>query len=139
MIDKKFKALKHSYLNHSIELTGSELTKEYKPDVVLKDSNHYVILESEHSTNRKTFLGGLLKAAKFLTGKNQGILVFVMKIQSNTKIEQITNHLGSYLRYIEPISNLKEVFVISDEEYCRNENHPLPIKSEVFNSVARKV
>ena len=138
MLDSVFKQLQHKYLDFKIIHRGSELATGYKPDVVLQKDSHYVILESEHSTNRKTFLGGFLKAAKILTGNNHGILVLVLKIQDNTNEHQISLHLGQYLKFINTLTNLKEVYVISDENYCRDDQ-PCVIKGEEFLKLARKV
>jgi|GEM_PF-1133523 len=138
MLDSAFKQLHHKYLDFKIIHRGSELATGYKPDVVLQKDNQYIILESEHSTNRKTFLGGFLKAAKFLTGNKHGFLVFVLKIQDNTNEDQISLHLGQYLNFISAITNLKEVYVISDENYCRDDQ-PSVIKGEEFLKFAKKV
>jgi hypothetical protein len=138
MLDSAFKQLQHKYLDFKIIHRGSELATGYKPDVVLQKDNQYIILESEHSTNRKTFLGGFLKAANFLTGNKHGFLVFVLKIQDNTNEDQISLHLGQYLNFISAITNLKEVYVISDENYCQGDQ-PCVIKGVEFLKSARKV
>ncbi|MEQ9375300.1 MAG: hypothetical protein RIG68_08985 [Imperialibacter sp.] len=138
MKDALFKKLDHKYLDFKTFTRGQQLAEGYKPDIVLKKSSKYVILESEHGPSRKHFLGGLVKAGKFLSGKNSGILVFVILIKTNTTEYQISNHLSQYLKWIKPLTNLEEVYVISDVDYCPGKN-PLEICGTEFLTVAERV
>ncbi|MEQ9403863.1 MAG: hypothetical protein RIM99_09775 [Cyclobacteriaceae bacterium] len=138
MKDALFKKLDHKYLDYKTFTTGQELAKGYKPDVVLKRESKYVIFESEHGSSRKHFLGGLIKAAKFLSGKNSGILVFVILIKDNTNESQISNHLGQYLKWIKSLTNLEEIYVISDAKYSPGQN-PLEVCGIEFLKAAKRV
>lgn len=138
MRDSIFKKLNHKYLDFDVHLRGEQLADGYKPDVVLKNGSRHVILESEHGSSRKHFLGGLIKAAKFLSGKNSGILVFVILIKSNTNEVQISKHLSQYLAWVKALTNLEDVYVISDANYCAEEN-PVEICSDEFMKDALKV
>jgi hypothetical protein len=138
MKDALFKKLNHKYLDFDTYTRGQQLSEGYKPDVVLKKGSKYVILESEHGSSRKHFLGGLIKAAKFLSGQNSGILVFVIQIKNNTSEVQISNHLCQYLRWVKSLTNLEEVHVISDINYC-SRSVPLEICGTEFMNLAESV
>ena len=138
MKDFQFKRLDHKYSDFDVTGRGQQLAQGYKPDVVLRKKDKYVILESEHGTSRKHFLGGSLKAAKFLSGDNSGILVFVILIKDNTNEVQISNHLAQYLTYIKSLTNLREIYVISDDNYCPSKI-PIEICGSKFLELSQKV
>ena len=138
MGDKEFKNLKHTAKNYLIYKNGQELIKGYKPDVVLKNKNNFIIMESEVSTSRKGYIGGMIKAAKFLTGENSGILVYVIQVRKNTTPKQIATHLIDYFNWIKTLTRLEDIFVISDKDYYV-EKMPLEIFSEEFIRIAEKV
>lgn len=118
MYDSDFKKLEHKYKSFNITHRGHELIEGYKPDVVLNKNNNYVIMECEHSTSRKHFLGGFIKASKFLIGSKKGILIFVIFEKRNTSVRQIYDHLKPYFYWVEPLTNLERVYFISDNNYC---------------------
>lgn len=138
MKDSEFKGKAHSATDYEIFLKGEELFKGYKPDFVLRKNNRFIILESEHGTSRKHFLGGLIKASKYLVGNKKGTLVFVIKLKSNTTEENIAAHLKPYLEWIKPLTNLRDVYVISDTKYCASEI-PLRILSNEFKHLLNKI
>ncbi len=138
MKDSQFKNLEHKFKDFKIIANGQQLDDGYKPDVVLNKGSEYVILESEHGSSRKHFLGGLMKAAKYLSGSRTGILVFVIKIKENTNESQISDHLAQYLHWIKSLTNLKEVYVISDANYCPSKI-PLEICEKEFLKASMKV
>lgn len=138
IIDKTFKNLRHRYGDYEEKSNGSELVKGYKPDYVLQKSDDYVILESECSTNRKMFIGCMMKAAHFLQGENTGILVIVLSEHDNTKVHQITNHLKSYFEWIKDKTNLSKVFVINSRDYWDGER-TISIDSDEFRNKAHIV
>lgn len=119
--DQLFKALKHTCKGYETFLKGATLESGYKPDFVLKCGNEYIILESENSSSRKTFVGALTKAAHFLQGERTGTLVLVIVPKKNTKASSIAKHLKNYFIWIKSISNIKEVYVIDAKEYLVNE------------------
>lgn len=82
----------------------------------------YIILESENSSSRKTFVGGMIKAAHFLQGDKNGMLVFVIVPKPNTTAFVIAEHLKPYLQWISNTSNLKDVYIIDAKHYYDGEN-----------------
>ncbi len=138
MIDKEFKKLKHNCKGYEITHIGGELTKGYKPDIVLSINNqNYMILESEHGTSRKHFIGGMIKAAKFLTKEKKGILVFIILIKDNTKEINIAKQLKPYLNWIKKLTNLRDVYIIADTKYCKHKV-PIELLSKEFLKFALK-
>ena len=91
--DKLFKRLLHQCDGYEIHLSGNSLEPGYKPDFVLKKEEDYLILESENASSRKTFVGGMIKAAHFLQGNRTGKLIFVIVAKKNTSARAIANHL----------------------------------------------
>ena len=80
--DKLFKSLEHSNKGFIKYMNGQTLEAGYKPDYVLKKNNDYLILESENCSSRKTFVGGMMKAAHFLQNQRSGNLIFVIVADS---------------------------------------------------------
>lgn len=66
--DKLFKVLLHCCKGYSNHLNGQEIELGYKPDFVLRKGNDFFIFEGENSSSRKTFVGGMMKAAHYLQG-----------------------------------------------------------------------
>lgn len=136
--DKTFKALQHIHKGYLKHLNGQVLEEGYKPDYVLKKRNYYIILESENSSSRKTFVGGMIKAAHFLQGEKRGKLVFVIVPKKNTTANSIAKHLKPYLKMIQGRTNLKEVFVVESSSYYCN-NNLLALDCNDFKQCAFKV
>lgn len=120
--DRLFKSLKHSHKGYVTYLNGQIIEPGYKPDFVLKKGDEYIILESENSSSRKTFVGGLMKAAHFLQGSRKGLLIFVMVPKKNTTASSIAIHLRPYLHWIKNLTNLREVIIIEASSYYKNES-----------------
>lgn len=136
MKDSLFKKLQHNAENFKIISTGREITKGYKPDVVLRNCDDYIIMECDTSSTRKGYVGGMIKAAKYLTGKKKGIVVFVIKEKKNTTVKQIHSHLSSYFEWIAPITNLSAVYLISMQEYSTADT-PLKLLDTIFVQQAK--
>lgn len=115
--DLDFKSLNHSCEGYEKYRNGQTLELGYKPDYVLKRGNEYIILESENSSSRKTFVGGMIKAAHFLTGEKHGKLIFVIVAKKNTSASSIAKHLQKYFDWISINTNLKEIYVIESTAY----------------------
>jgi len=49
---------------------------------------------------QKVYIGGMVKAAKFLTNENKGILIYVIQVRENTTTRQIANHLRGYFKWL---------------------------------------
>lgn len=139
MKDYQFKRLNHKYLNFKVTARGQQLVQGYQPDVVLNRNNEYLILECENGTSRKHFLGGLIKAAKFLSGNKSGILVFVILVKPNTNEIQLSNHLKPYLDWVKPLTNLRDIYVISVENYCLKKEVPIELLGNKFLNSSKKV
>jgi len=136
--DSVFKKLPHKHKSYKMISNGGEIEVGYKPDYVLKNKkNDFVILECEYCSNRKTFIGGLLKAAHFLQNEKTGILVFVIKKMENTKCESIAAQLKTYFKWIKSITNLRKVYVIDADKYYKEE--PMEICGYEFNKSALSV
>lgn len=133
--DKDFKSLKHESKGYIVFLHGGDAEKGYRPDYVLRRDNEYIILESENSTSRKAFIGGMLKAAHFLTGSNRGILIFVITPKKNTKVSSIAKQIKKYFDYIRGITNLWKIYVIEEDKYIKNGN-AISIDSEEFKMLS---
>src|ERR1044072_5269590 len=138
--DKIFKALPHTCKGYEKYLSGESLGNEpgYRPDYVLKKGNDYLILESENATSRKTFVGGMMKAAHFLQGERRGKLVFIIVPRPNTTSVAIARHLKKYLNWVKGISNLREVYIIEALHYYTEEVLS-PLDSAEFFRKAIKV
>lgn len=140
MKDPDFKKLKHSCKEYEIILKGGELAEGYKPDIVMQRKQEYIILESEHSSSRKHILGGMIKAARFLSNEKKGTLVIVIQIKKNTKVVQIQKHLNPYLDWVKNSTNLRDVYVISDTDYCKSTmDNPVELLNNKFKQLASKV
>lgn len=139
MEDSIFKNLAHGADGYFIMLNGQEIDTGYKPDVVLRNGgDEYIIIESETGTNRKAFLGNMMKAAKYLSGTRSGIAVLVIKEHSNTTVEQIYRHLIPYFKWIMPLTNITAVYLINAEHYCVDAV-PLKLLAPEFLSCARVI
>lgn len=136
--DILFKSLHHSYKGFNIHLNGQTLENGYKPDVVLKKGNQFIIIESENSSSRKTFVGGMIKAAHFLQGDKKGQLIFVMVPKKNTTASSLAKHLKPYLKWIKGYTNLKNVYFIESGSYFKN-NEVLELDGNEFQKYALKV
>jgi hypothetical protein len=135
MKDQLFKNLLHNAEGYSIVNSGRQLTKGYKPDTVLQKGNDYIIMECDTGTSRKGYLGAMLKASKFLTDKNNGILILVIKEKPNTTVKQIAEHLQEYLKWLKPLTTLRTVYLIETTKYCPDKI-PLKILSSAFEKDA---
>lgn len=91
-----------------------------------------------HSSSRKTFIGGMIKAAHFLQGEKFGILVFVIVERDNVKVDSIAKHLLPYFEWIKDKTGLYQVYVISTNDYYVN-GEVLLIDSLEFQRKARPV
>lgn len=138
MKDSLFKQLSHSAAGYLIVNSGRQLAKGYKPDTVLQKDNDYIIMECDTGTSRKGYLGAMLKAARFLIGKNNGILILVIKEKPNTTVKQIAEHLREYLVWVKPLTNLRLIYLIETTKYCPGKV-PLQILSSDFMRDARIV
>lgn len=139
--DYTFKHLPHKALGYALWRKGGEIMPSYMPDYVLKDGNRYIILESENNTNRKMFVGCLMKAAYFLQKEKTGFLVIVLHEMDNTKLNQIKDHLTSYYQWIKQahLTNMSAVFLIRDKDYLVGNDDCVTIFSEAFLEKAGKI
>ncbi|RPE05802.1 hypothetical protein EGT74_25915 [Chitinophaga lutea] len=136
--DNLFKSLCHCCDGYDKFLYGQTIEAGYKPDYVLRKGDDFIILESENTSSRKTFIGGLIKAAHYLTGERTGILVFIMVPKNNTSTTSIAAQLKTYFSWIKDKTNLRKVYVIAAGQYYQSEN-VLKIEDADFNHYAIQV
>ena len=136
--DMIFKSLGHSCKGYKMYKDGQSLEQGYKPDYVLKKDDNYIILESENSSSRKTFVGGLIKAAHYLQEERTGILVFIIVPKKNTKASSISSHLKKYFDWIKDSTNLREIHVIEAGHYL-NEEKVVKLLSRDFKKLAHSI
>ena len=124
MKDASFKALNHPVGANIIASSGSSVSTGYKPDITVKDTGGALkfILESEQKTDRKAFLGDLLKAEMYAEERQATPeLIIVMQIYGNTTTKQIADHLRPYKQWLALKKggklSLSAVHVVSDVEY----------------------
>ncbi len=124
MKDAVFKALRHPIGGGAIASSGSAVSSGYKPDITVKDADGVLqfILESEQKTDRKAFLGDLMKAEMFAESqKAHPELIIVMQCFKNTTTKQIADHIRPYMNWIRSKNggalSLSAVQVLSDVEY----------------------
>mgnify|MGYP001278466454 CR=1 FL=1 len=141
MKDSDFKQLAHQIGALRIGSSGSQVSAGYKPDITIVDASGKVmfILESEQKTDRKAFLGDVLKAEKYSEECNATpTLVIVMQQQSNTTVKQIANHIHLYISWLRMRVNggmrLAGLLVISDTEYLASVQAREIIGSSAFRA-----
>jgi hypothetical protein len=124
MKDSQFKALAHRIGANVVASRGSAVSSGYKPDVTVSDTsgNLKFILESEQKTDRKAFLGALLKAEMYAEQqKARPELIIVMQVFKNTSTKQIAAHLRPYKDWLASkkggVLNLSAIHVLSDDDY----------------------
>ena len=124
MKDADFKALEHPVGRLVISSRGSETSSGYKADLTITDlsGNLLYIFECEQKTDRKAFLGDLLKASRHAheTGTCPTLIV-VMQTFTNTTSSQIFKQLVSYADWLSQNLNnglsLSGIHVMTDEQY----------------------
>lgn len=124
MLDAEFKALNHPVGDLLIASRGTAVATGYKPDVTVRDTEGMLrfILESEQKTDRKAFLGALIKAEMYAEEQHASPeLVIVMQPANNTTTNQIANHLRPYKEWLARIKggslSLMAIHVMSDVDY----------------------
>lgn len=80
----------------------------------------------------------MIKAAHFLTGDNEGILILVMVNKKNVTDAAIDRHLKKYLSWVSNKTNLKDIYVITTANYYMNGKVPR-LLSKSFLKLAHKV
>ena len=124
MKDAAFKSLCHLIAPNRIASRGEMVGPGYKPDITVDDggSSLLYILESEQKTDRKAFLGDLIKAEFHAERtRSRPTLVIVMEERSNTTVRQITDHLRPYVHWLRDLKGgalcLNRVHVLADRDY----------------------
>ncbi|QHS23453.1 hypothetical protein GWK91_11015 [Virgibacillus sp. MSP4-1] len=138
MLDKDFKEFPHITGELKLQTKGSELINGYNPDLIIANQEGKIkyILESEHKTDRKAFLGDVVKAAHYceVTQTPAKLIVVMKENEKQTTIEQISNHLKDYFKWLRGlgVSMLKDVLIITDEEYKKSNTEKEIIGSKPF-------
>lgn len=146
MKDSEFKHLSHVVGQNKIATLGAAVCSGYKPDVTIVDpSGHLVfILECEQKTDRKAFLGDVLKAQKYAEERDATpMLVIVMQPQPNTTVRQIADRLQPYVRWMHQrlVGGLRlaRIAVISDLGYRDSAIAQEQLGSDAFLARARTI
>lgn len=146
MTDSEFKQLRHQVGRSHVVNNDLIDTNEYKPDIVVATRRGKIkfILECENKTDRKAFLGDIIKAEK--CAEQFGVrtkLIIVMKEMNNTKIKQMEDHLKLYVDWIKSrFGNpmyLSKIFLISDIEYKNSIDNELKLGTRRFESYCKKI
>ena len=124
MLDAIFKTLNHLVGDHVIATSGTQVAEGYKPDLTLRDNHGTLtfIFESERKTDRKAFLGAVIKAEMYAEQEHaHPEFIIVMRPADNTTTKQIAEHLRPYVRWLATLKggalNLSVVHILSDVEY----------------------
>jgi hypothetical protein len=147
MDDALFKKLDHRVAPPlEIASRGSAVMDGYKPDITIRDATNTVqyILESEQKTDRKAFLGDLVKAERYAEEVHATPqLVIVMQEFSNTTARQIADHLRPYAYWLRRLKvgnlHLSRILVMSDAEYLASIGAGEPLCSPAFNQRALEI
>lgn len=158
MNDREFKSLAHYGQNKGWrKVSGKELSVGYKPDVVLRDENNAVrvILECENKTDRKAFIGALVKAEHFAQQQQRTVrqdgsdshpsleLIIVMREFPNTQIESIHKQLSLYASWLRDLRgcnlSLSSIRLMTDESYLLANKSKIKIGSKSFSKLSRLV
>lgn len=139
MLDTEFKNFAHRIpVNSRILSNGQDLVPGYRPDISIQenDGDVYLILESERKSERKAFIGAMLKASHFAYDNNSSItLVFVMKETGNqTTVNQISSNLKPYFDWLHQLgaTQLNRVCFISHPVYEESANNDEELLSKEF-------
>lgn len=139
MLDSEFKDFAHRIPDNSRILSnGQDLVPGYRPDISIQDNNDevYLILESERKSERKAFIGAMVKASHFAYDNNSPItLIFVMKETGNqTTVNQISSNLKPYFDWLYQLgaTQLNRVCFISHPAYEESANNNEILLSEEF-------
>ena len=136
-----FKACNHQVgKGNKIASRGGAVSKGYKPDITVKDAKGkklLYILECEQKTDRKAFLGDLIKAEFHAEHKQQNPeLIIVMQVFNNTTTQQIAAHLRPYIKWLKSKGcgklSLSAVQVLSDKEYAQSISAGETLGSKAF-------
>ena len=146
MKDSDFNYLGHLLGDLMIESRGTEVAPGYKPDLTIVDRAGQLmfIVECENKTDRKAFLGDLIKAEKYAEDRKASpTLVIVMEAAPNTTVDQIAKHLKPYAAWLDGLKpqglNLAEVLVISDDQYLSSVRSNEILGSAAFCARSRVV
>ncbi len=139
MRDTDFKNGNHCLPTGSSILTnGKNIIDGYRPDLSIVDSNNniYLILESESKSDRKAFIGALVKASHFAYHNEKSVtLIFVMKeVKNQTTVAQVSSNIEPYFQWLCGLGStqLNRVCFISDIAYLKSVNNNETLLSDKF-------
>ncbi len=134
-----FKNLPHPVGKNWLKTKGEQVIKGYFPDVTVFSPQNKLkyIIELERKTDRKAFIGDLVKAEMFSEIENAyAELIIVMKPAPNTTTKQIATHLSTYRNWIAKLkggkSNLSSVQILSISDYEQAVNQNIEIGTKEF-------
>lgn len=141
MRDTEFKNFNHRLPEGSLILsTGQNLIDGYRPDISIQNSDGdvHVILESERKSERKAFIGAMVKASHFAYDTKIPVtLIFIMKETGNqTTIGQVSANIRPHFEWLVKLGakQLQRIIFISDNAYIASANNDEAILSAAFIS-----
>ena len=139
LLDTEFKNYNHRLpVDSNIRTNGGSLVSGYRPDISIQDNsgNVNLILESERKSERKAFIGALVKASRFAQENSCLVtLVFVMKETGNqTTVAQVSSNIEPYFRWLYNLGAVKlnRVCFISHPAYIQSAENNETILSNEF-------
>jgi hypothetical protein len=146
MKDAAFKNLCHLVAPNRIASRGEIVGPGYKPDITVDDGGGSLlyILESEQKTDRKAFLGDLIKAELHAERtRSRPTLVIVMEERSNTTVPQIADHLRPYVCWLRDLKGgtlcLNRMHVLTAQDYLASIDRGDALGSPAFWHRGREV
>lgn len=148
MTDREFKRLCHNVGCNQIGTRGEEVSPGYKPDLSIRnpsgDLKH--IVEHENKTDRKSFLGDVVKAEKYAGEQSAAdpTLIIVMKQHDQqTTVSQIVGHLSPYASWLAGLKggrlDLSAIRIIEEKDYLKSLDAKEILGSHEFNKRATSV
>ena len=142
MYDNSFKNLDHQLGPLETHTRGEELARGYSPDLTATQEGYVrLIVESEPRCDRKSVVGGYLKAEKYSQDAQvTPSLVFVMREQNRTSVRQMADHLREFVGFwkgVHPNGGVKEVLILSDIAYLKSLQRRIVMLSAEFRALCQ--
>lgn len=120
---------------------GGQVAIGYKPDRVYVRRGYCWIVEFESSTSRKGFIGGYLKAQKYLSearGSN-GALIFVIN-ENNCNLKPVAQQIAQYHYWLKKQGiTVQPTYLMYDRTVVELATRDISLFSRQFLSVADKI
>ncbi len=142
MYDSSFKNLDHQLGPLETHTRGEELARGYSPDLTATQEGYVrLIVESEPRCDRKSVVGGYLKAEKYSQDAQvTPSLVFVIREQNRSSVRQMADHLREFIGFwkgVHPSGGVKEVLILSDIAYLKSLQRRIVVLSAEFRTLCQ--